>query len=148
MRMQDEDDYLFRWRLIMKQKILKKITAIIMVVTCVAGMAFSTNAYNISFGASGNVGYSSGTDYYTDSAHTSVLSGVGFIGLPAGVFPSNKYVNVRIYKSKKSSSANSPAVLHYSTGAIVFDAYSAATCYTGASTNASTGATVGVYVTY
>ncbi|MCR5061425.1 MAG: hypothetical protein K6A80_10490 [Saccharofermentans sp.] len=129
-----------------RRKIARRIVGTVVATACIVGLAMTVSATTISFGPSTEVGYSSGTTYYSNSVHTSNLTSVGFIGLPAGIFPYNKYVKIRLHGSQSAYNFKSDPVNHYSLGALAFDAYDSGDFYIGASTNASVGATVGVTV--
>ena len=130
----------------MVRSIIKKMLALMMIVACVAGMAFNSNAYTISFGSNYSHGYSSSKIAISYTERSSNLTSVGFNGLTPGAFPSNKYVCVRLFGSKNSNDIQSSAAVHYSLGSKYLVAYSTGNRYIGAYTNASVGATIGVTV--
>ena len=132
----------------MKNKIAKNIIAMIMCVSCIAGMAFGANAYTISFGANQSHGYSSSKVSITYVNRTSNISSASFnvSGMVSGAFPNGKYVCVRLYSSKNSNATQSTPAIHYALGTKSLEAYQTGSYYIGAYTNASEGATISVTV--
>jgi len=133
----------------MKKRVIKKMVALILIVSCLAGMATGANAtsYTISLGADHVIGYSSSRrNYYKSTNYTTNLTSVGFIGLPPGVMPYGSTVNFALFSSK--STCNSGTNTHSSLGSVSsIHPLSSGKHYLGGWTTASIGATVGVTIT-
>jgi len=80
---------------------IKKFVAVVLSMICVASMALSASAYSVSidvsFGASGNKGYSTDTFTANGQFANAYVSYVSFNGMTANAWPVNKYIKSALY---------------------------------------------------
>ncbi|SCW58194.1 hypothetical protein SAMN02910456_01967 [Ruminococcaceae bacterium YRB3002] len=132
----------------MSKKIAKKIIAVAMIVSCLVGMAYSSNAANInvSFGGNKTPGYSSSTFNPHSTNATAQITSVGFIGVPPEVWPYNKSIWLSLYRNGAVQTSWVKHTSKYTVKSISGISPQNANYNVGAKTDNSTGATINVNI--
>ncbi|SCW48832.1 hypothetical protein SAMN02910456_01376 [Ruminococcaceae bacterium YRB3002] len=115
----------------MFKKIAKKAVAVIMIVTCVAGMAFGSSAamsnhyQTVSYSSgSGGVDTSSYTKTQGTTKNSTRPAGVGFNGLAPGAFPAGVKIKFRtLYNGYDIANATYHSQSDYNNGTIKHGSY-------------------------
>ena len=91
----------------MNKKIAKKIVAVAMIVSCLAGMAFGTNAVTFTVGANGTPKYYGSCSSMSTSIRRfrTYMRAASFSGLPSGTWPAGKKITFRVYNSSNGASS-------------------------------------------
>lgn len=89
-----------------KQSILKKALAMIMMVTCVIGMAFSVNAETLSMSASGTADSSPKTSSDIGTQYYVKLTSVSYNGMANNTFPYGASITANLHKSNGTTIGN------------------------------------------
>jgi len=137
----------------MKKRIAKKIVALIMVVTCIAGMAVGTNATTVYLGANTTPSSSGSYSTYSTSikSYKTYLSSVGFNGLPSGTWASGASIRIGFYNSSNtlmSQGLTTHNSLYTTSSKVNFFPSSGTSYRQGGFTSCSRACTAGATFTY
>ena len=131
----------------MKKRIIKRLIAVTMMVSCLTGLAFEADAAmrtNVHVYTSDGT-YSYNTNNYLVNAgdHTCKFrtKDFSFIGLPSNVWPVNKYVHIKFKNSTVTRKYTSPATSYAQK---VYSLSSQTYLYAGISSNYTNGVSANV----
>ncbi|SCW58234.1 hypothetical protein SAMN02910456_01970 [Ruminococcaceae bacterium YRB3002] len=135
----------------MKSIIAKKIVVVIMMITCIAGMALSANAATVPLGAYTSPSYGSSSTYSSSyKQFKTYLNNVGFNGLPSGTWAYGADINIGFYHGNIlcSGGMTSHTTLHTTSSKVSFRPVSGTDYSRGGYTNCSRACTASVTYTF